>query len=146
MKNFKFTIEGKAYEVTVKEKGANLAEVSVNGKTFSVEIEDMNKEQIPKAISRPAAAVPKMQTATAVPVSVPKAAAGAGSVKSPLPGTIFKIEVSAGQTVKKGDLLLVMEAMKMENNILAAKDGVVKAVHVQVGQTVLPGDVLVDVE
>lgn len=144
MKNFKFKIEGNEYTVAVEEKDANLVEVSVNGKTFTVEVE--NSKKVPKPVSRPVAAAPKVQAATAAPVSAPKAAAGAGSVKSPLPGTIFKIEVSAGQAVKKGDVLLVMEAMKMENNILSAKDGVVKAVHVQVGQTVLPGDVLVDVE
>jgi len=146
MKKFKFKIEGNPYEVAVEEKGANLAEVSVNGKTFTVEIEGAPKVQVaPKPVARPqVVSTPKPQPTTA-PVA-PKTAASANSVTAPIPGTIFKIVVSAGQTVKKGDVLLVMEAMKMENNILATKDGTVKTIHVQLGQAVQNGDALVDVE
>ncbi|MDR0873782.1 MAG: biotin/lipoyl-binding protein [Prevotellaceae bacterium] len=147
MKEFKFKIDGETYNVAVEEKDANLAEVQVNGKTFTVEVEGAPKAQAPKPVARPVATAHKAQPAT-VPVApaAPKVAGSANSVKAPLPGTIFKVEVSAGQAVKKGDVLLVMEAMKMENNILAAKDGTVKAVYVQLGQTVLPGDALVDLE
>jgi biotin carboxyl carrier protein len=63
-----------------------------------------------------------------------------------LPGNVVKILVSAGQAVKRGDTLLVMEAMKMENNIMAEKDGTVKAVYVEVGRTVALGDALVEIE
>jgi biotin carboxyl carrier protein len=144
MKNFKFKIDGESYEVAVEEKDANLAEVQVNGKTFTVEVEGAPKAQTPKPVARPVAAAPKAQPAAAP--AAPKVAAGANSVKAPLPGTIFRIDVSAGQAVKKGTVLLVMEAMKMENNILAPKDGAVKSVYVSVGQTVMPGDALVDLE
>ena len=149
MKNFKFKIDGNTYEVAVEEKDANLAEVSVNGKTFSIEME--SKAAAPaalKAVAAPAkAAAPKAKPAVAPAAAAPaKPAAGAAAVTAPIPGTVFKILTNAGAKVKKGETLLVLEAMKMENNILAAKDGVVKAVLVSVGQSVLQGDVLVDVE
>ncbi|GHT33715.1 acetyl-CoA carboxylase biotin carboxyl carrier protein subunit [Bacteroidia bacterium] len=146
MKEFKFKIDGETYNVAVEEKDANLAEVQVNGKTFTVEVEDAPKAQAPKPVARPVATAPKAQPATVPVAERSRSTGGANSVKAPLPGTIFKIEVNAGQAVKKGAVLLVMEAMKMENNILAAKDGTVKAVYVQLGQTVLPGDALVDLE
>ena len=75
--------------------------------------------------------------------AAPKAAAGANTIESPLPGTILKVNVAAGQAVKAGDILMILEAMKMENEILAPEDGTVSAVHVQVGATVQSGDPLV---
>jgi len=147
MKTFKFKIEGNDYEVAVNKKDGNLAEVTVNGKTLSVEMEGKAKSQVAKpAVSAPKAAPKAKPAAAPAKAAAPKAAANANSVTAPLPGTIFKIVASTGQAVKKGEVLLVMEAMKMENNILAAKDGTVKTIHVQLGQTVLPGDALVDVE
>ena len=76
----------------------------------------------------------------------PAATGGASSIKAPLPGTILTINVKAGAQVKRGDVLIVMEAMKMENNIMANKDGQVKAIHVTVGQTVTQDDPLIDLE
>ena len=87
-----------------------------------------------------------MQTPTPkgnTPVA-PVQAASKQAIKSPLPGTIVSINVKEGDQVKKGDVLIVMEAMKMENNIMAAKAGQVKAVYVSVGQTVAQDDALVD--
>jgi biotin carboxyl carrier protein len=144
MKSFKFKIDGKTYEVSVEEKEANRAEVQLNGKTISVEIEG---EEIP--VKRPVVVKKKTATAPAAQPaaqSAPKPAGGINSIKAPIPGVIFKIEVSAGQSVKKGDVLLIMESMKMENNILANRDGVVKAVYVNLGETVLQGNPLVDLE
>ena len=135
MKEFKFTIDGKQYNAAVNELEDNFAEVTINGKTYKVELE---KEEAPAAaaVRRPAAA------------AAPAAAAPAGlmTVKSPLPGSIVKVLVKAGQAVKKGDVLLTMESMKMENNVAAEADGTVKAVYVEPGKTVMQYDKLLDLE
>ena len=135
MREFKFTIDGKQYNAAVNELEDNFAEVTLNGKTYKVELE---KEEAPAAaaVRRPAAA------------AAPAAAAPAGlmTVKSPLPGSIVKVLVKAGQAVKKGDVLLTMESMKMENNIAAEADGTVKAIYVEPGKTVMQDDKLLDLE
>jgi biotin carboxyl carrier protein len=135
MKEFKFSIDGNQYNAAVNELEDNFAEVSINGKTYKVELE---KEEAPAAaaVRRPAAA------------AAPAAAAPAGlmTVKSPLPGSIVKVLVKAGQAVKKGDVLLTMESMKMENNVTAEADGTVKAVYVEPGKTVMQDDKLLDLE
>ena len=135
MREFKFTIDGKQYNAAVNELEDNCAEVTINGKTYKVELE---KEEAPAAaaVRRPAAA------------AAPAAAAPAGlmTVKSPLPGSIVKVLVKAGQAVKKGDVLLTMESMKMENNVAAEADGTVKAVYVEPGKTVMQDDKLLDLE
>ena len=134
MREFKFTIDGKQYNAAVNELEDNFAEVTINGKTYKVELE---KEEAPAAaaVRRPAAAAP----AAAAP-------AGLMTVKSPLPGSIVKVLVKAGQAVKKGDVLLTMESMKMENNVAAEADGTVKAVYVEPGKTVMQDDKLLDLE
>ena len=121
MREFKFTIDGKQFNAAVNELEDNFAEVTINGKTYKVELE---KEEAP------AAAAP----------------AGLMTVKSPLPGSIVKVLVKAGQAVKKGDVLLTMESMKMENNVCADADGTVKAVYVEPGKTVMQDDKLLDIE
>ncbi|MBR5936442.1 MAG: biotin/lipoyl-binding protein [Bacteroidaceae bacterium] len=135
MKEFKFTIDGKQYNAAVNELEDNFAEVTINGKTYKVELE---KEEAPAAaaVRRPAAA------------AAPAAAAPAGlmTVKSPLPGSIVKVLVKAGQAVKKGDVLLTMESMKMENNVTAEADGTVKSVYVEPGKNVMQDDKLLDLE
>ncbi|MBP6635545.1 MAG: biotin/lipoyl-binding protein [Paludibacter sp.] len=80
--------------------------------------------------------------------SAPAAASSAYAkpMRSPLPGSILKVAVSAGQHVKRGDLLLTLESMKMENSIYAEKNGIVKKIHVQAGQSVMQDDVLLDIE
>ena len=134
MKEFKFTIDGKQYNAAVNELEDNFAEVTLNGKTYKVELE---KEEAPAAaaVRRPAAAA-----ATAA------APAGLMTVKSPLPCSIVKVLVKAGQAVKKGDVLLTMESMKMENNVTAEADGTVKAVYVEPGKNVMQDDKLLDLE
>ncbi len=139
MKEFKFKINGKDFETSVNELDDNKVEVTVNGKTYAVELpkEEKKVQPVVRPVAKPAVA-PK-ETASA-----PKTAGGAGTVKSPLPGSIITIAVKEGQSVKRGDLLLTIESMKMENAIKAGKDGVVSAIHVQPGQSVLQGDALVD--
>ena len=134
MRDFKFTIDGKQINAAVNELEDNFAEVTINGKTYKVELE---KEEAP------AAAAVRRPAATAATAAAP---AGLMTVKSPLPGSIVKVLVKAGQAVKKGDVLLTMESMKMENNVTAEADGTVKAVYVEPGKTVMQDDKLLDLE
>lgn len=137
MKEFSFKINGQEYKTTVNEIEGGITEVTVNGKKYAVEMEK-------KAAPKVAAPAPK---AAAAPAAAPKAAAPAAAggmqVKSPLPGSIIKVLVSEGQAVKKGDVLLQLESMKMANDIAAECDGTVKQIAVSAGQNVMQDDLLV---
>ncbi|MBQ9522397.1 MAG: biotin/lipoyl-binding protein [Paludibacteraceae bacterium] len=134
MKEFSFKINGVEYKTSVEEIENGLAEVTVNGKTYQVET-----EKRPVAAPRPAAPAPAPAPAPAAP-----AAPVAGTkVESPLPGSIIKVLVKEGQAVKKGETLLTLESMKMENIIAAECDGTVKQIAVAAGQNVMQGDLLV---
>ncbi len=145
MKEFTFKINGAEYKCAVEEIEAGKAKVTVNGKMYEVETEK------PAAAAKPAAApAPKPAAApAAAPVApkaeAPKAApvAGGVQVKSPLPGSVIKVLVSEGQAVKKGDTLLTLESMKMENAIMAEQDGTVKQIAVTPGQNVMQDDLLI---
>lgn len=147
-KEFSFKINGAEYKCAVEEIEAGLTEVTVNGKKYTVETEKpvapapkaAPAAAAPKAAPAPAAAAPK--AAAPAPKAAAPAAAGA-QVKSPLPGSVVKVCVSEGQDVKKGDTLLILESMKMENPILAEQDGKVAQVAVAAGQTVMQDDLLV---
>ena len=144
MKEFKFVIDGHKFTTTVNELGGDLAEVTVNGTAFKVQIE---KDQ-PAAAPKPAPVAPKAEAPkpAAQPAEAPKpAAAPADGVKvtSPLPGSVIKVTVSEGQAVKKGDTLLILESMKMENPVLAEQDGTVKQIAVSAGQNVMQDDLLI---
>ena len=119
--------------------------VKVNGVEYVVEIEEDGTAPAvaPKTAPAPKAAPAPAPKAAPAPAPAPAAPAGAGAIVSPMPGTILKVNVAAGQAVKKGDVLLIIEAMKMENEIMALEDGTVKAVHVAAGQTVDTGAALV---
>lgn len=139
MKEYKYKINGKEYKVAVGDIKDNIAHVEVNGKAYAVEMEEEKKPEV--IVKRPAAPAPK---STPAPKAAPKAAAGsAGGVKSPLPGVILDIKVSVGQEVKKGDVVIVLEAMKMENNINADRDGKIVEIPVSKGESVLEGTDLV---
>ena len=113
--------------------------ITVNGVAYSVSVEETAAGAAPVAAAPVAAPVaPK-----AAPAAAPKAAAGAVTVKAPMPGNILDVKVKAGDSVKAGDTLLILEAMKMENEILAPQDGTVASVNVNKGDTVNSGDVLV---
>ena len=118
MKNYTITVNGNVYDVTVEEGAATSA---------------------PKAAA-PKAAAPK----AAAPKAAPKAAAGQGSVKvnSPMPGKILSVKTSVGQAVKKGEVLMILEAMKMENEVVAPEDGTVASIDVAAGDSVEAGVVL----
>lgn len=136
MKEFKFKINGTEYTTSVNEKEGNITEVTVNGKTYQVEMD--KPATAPKAAAKAApAAAAKAAAAAAAP------AAGGTKVVSPLPGSIIKVLVNEGQAVKKGDVLLQLESMKMANDIAAECDGTVKQIAVTAGQSVMQDDLLV---
>ena len=137
-KGFSFIIGGQKYDTTVKEKEPNIAEVVVNGTSFIVEFKKNESKKVKAA--RPVA--PAATTVAAAPAQP----AGAATVKSPLPGSIVKVMVKAGDSVKKGDTLLTMESMKMENIVASEYTGTVKNVLVQPGQNVMQDDKLVEIE
>lgn len=137
MKKFKFKINESEYEVTVNEIEQNIAEIEVNGTPFTVQIERSEKSGS-TSNRKPAGKVTPINTPTRIVVG--------SSIKSPLPGVVVKVLVHAGQSVKRGDVLLTMESMKMENNILAEEDCIISKVHVQPGQSVMQDDILVDFE
>ena len=138
MKEFTFKINGAEYKCAVEEIEAGKTNVTVNGKVYTVETE------APAAAPAPA---PKPAAAPAAPkAEAPKPAApvaGGIQVKSPLPGSVIKVLVSEGQAVKKGDTLLTLESMKMENAIMAEADGTVKQIAVTPGQNVMQDDLLI---
>ena len=123
--------------------------IKVNGNQYEVEVEEVRDDSIAAA----AAAAPevKAQAPVRAPASVTKPVekkdtvipAGASTITAPMPGTILKVNVNAGDVVKKGQVLLILEAMKMENEIVAAADGAIASVNVSKGSSVNAGDVLV---
>ena len=145
MKEFAFKLNGAEYKCAVEELEAGKAKVTVNGKVYEVETEKAAPKVAPAA--KPAAPAP--QAAPAAPkAEAPKPAAPAApaagvQVKSPLPGSVIKVLVSEGQAVKKGDTLLTLESMKMENAIMAEADGTVKQIAVTPGQNVMQDDLLI---
>ena len=146
MKQFKFTIAGQPYDTTVNEIEPNVCEVTVNGTVFQVEIEKQETvKKKPVVAPRPAATATGAVVSASKPAAAP-ASAGTTVVKSPLPGSIVKVMVQAGQDIKKGDTLLTMESMKMENVIASEVTGKVKSVLVQPGQNVMQDDKLVEIE
>ena len=134
MKAYKFKIGGNQYDVTVNGIEGKLADVTVNGVNYQVELEN-------EVAAAPAAAAPVAAPATEAAPAAPKAAAPAGGKKigSPLPGVIISVDVKEGQAVKRGQKVAVIEAMKMENEILAECDGTIAAIHVKQGDSVLEG-------
>ena len=136
MAQYKFKINGGEYDVTINGIENNIADVQVNGTQYKVEIENA-----PKAAAAPAAAPAAAQApaAAAAPAAAPQASGEGEVVTSPLPGVIIEVSAAVGQTVKAGQKVAVLEAMKMENEIQAPKDGKITAVHVSKGDSILEG-------
>ena len=139
MKTYKYTINGKAYEIAINEVGDTTANVTVNGEAYNVEWEKP-KEEKPVVKVQPVAAKP---AAAPAPAAAPSASVDGHAIKTPLPGVIIDVKVNVGDEVKKGSTVVVLEAMKMENNINADRDGKVVAIQVAKGDTVADGAVLV---
>jgi len=143
MKEFAFKINGAEYKCAVEEIEAGKTKVTVNGKVYEVETEAPKaapKVEAPKPAPAPKPAAAAAPKAEAKPAAAP--AAGL-QVKSPLPGSVIKVLVSEGQAVKRGDTLLTLESMKMENAIMAEADGTVKQIAVTPGQNVMQDDLLI---
>lgn len=141
MKEYKYKINGNVYKVTIGDIDDNIAHVEVNGTPYKVEMEKAPKVAV-KPVVRPVAPAP-----APTPVARPAAApSGKSGVKSPLPGVILDVKVNVGDTVQKGQTVVILEAMKMENNINADKDGKVTAINVSKGESVLEGTDLVIIE
>jgi len=134
MRTYSYTVNGARYDVTIESLRDQVAKLNVNGIAFDVEILGAPRPAPPPPAAAPAAA------------PAAKGAAGEGTpVAAPLPGVVTKVLVSAGQAVKKGDTVVVLEAMKMENNITAECDGKVTGVCVAAGDSVLEGTTLVTI-
>ena len=144
MKEYKYTIEGNKYEVAINEVNDTTAKVTVNGAEYTVEWEKPVEEK-PVVKVKPAVAKPTAPTtpATAAPAAAP---VSGNAIKTPLPGVIIDVKVNVGDTVTKGQTVVVLEAMKMENNINADRDGKVTAIQVAKGDTVADGAVLIVLE
>ena len=144
MKEYKYKINGNLYNVVIGDMEENIVHVEVNGTHYTVETEKkMKAAPAPKPVVRPAAK-PAAAPAAAAPAAKP--AAGKSGVKSPLPGVILDIKVKEGDMVKKGQTIIILEAMKMENSINADKDGKIAAINVSKGESVLEGTDLVIIE
>ena len=136
MNKYQYKVQGVDYDVEIEEVEGNLAKVSVNGIQFEVELKrPINPVH---AIKKPKVAAPKP--------AAPAAAPGSGNpVKAPLPGTISSISVKVGDQVNVGDTVLVLEAMKMQNNIEAEYAGTVTSIVVNPGDSVMEGAVLLTI-
>ena len=146
MKEYKYKINGNLYNVVIGAIEENIAHVEVNGTHYTVEMEKKPKAApAPKPVVRPAAK-PAAAPAAPAPVAKPAAGGAKSGVKSPLPGVILDIKVNVGDEVKKGQTIIILEAMKMENSINADKDGKVAAINVSKGESVLEGTDLVIIE
>ena len=142
MKEYKYRINGHEYTVAVNEVCDTTAKVTVNGEEYTVEWEKPVEEK-PVVKVQPAAAKP-----APAPAAKPAAATAVDghAIKTPLPGVIIDVKVNVGDTVAKGQTVVVLEAMKMENNINADRDGKVTAIQVAKGDTGADGAVLVVLE
>ena len=158
MKEYKFKINGNSYNVTVNSVEGNIADVTVNGASYKVEMENAPVASQPSAPAAPVApvqiaaaqqnapaqAAPTAPAAPAAPAT-PKAAGSGKAVTAPLPGVIIEVSVKVGDAVKAGDQVAVLEAMKMENAIEATCDGTVTSISVNKGYSVLEGAPIVTI-
>ena len=144
MKEYKYTINGNKYEVTIANIEDNIANVVVNGEEYKVEMEKEPEPQKNKVVVKPVAqqqaAAPAQNSESSARVNMNNA------IKSPLPGVITEIKVAVGDEVKAGDTVVVLEAMKMANNLDAEKGGKVTAVLVKEGESVMEDTPLVVIE
>ncbi|MBR1889509.1 MAG: acetyl-CoA carboxylase biotin carboxyl carrier protein subunit [Alloprevotella sp.] len=149
MKQYTYKINGAAYDVCIDHIKGQTARLTVNGIPFEVEMQgaQLSENNLPEApvaeTSAPAQASPAPVAQTSKPA--PQGAGEGTPVKAPLPGIVTKILVSVGQKVKRGENVLVLEAMKMENNIAAESDGTVSGIAVSAGDSVLEGTVLITI-
>ena len=142
MKKFKYTINGTQYDVSVEPVSSEQVSVTVNGETYVVDMEKEKEPEQVKPVVRPVA-TPTVQPAAA---SRNSRVYNDKVVKAPLPGVIIDVKVKVGDTIEAGDTVVILEAMKMNNNLTAECSGTVVAVNVQPGNSVMEDDVLVEIQ
>jgi len=142
MKNFTFNINDNSYSVRIVSQEKSTINLEVNGTAYTVKMEEELKTSKTPTLVRSA---PKVSQE---PAKIKTAATSAGKVgiSAPIPGVVLSLNVKVGDAVNVGDTLLVLEAMKMENNITADKPGTVSAINVSVGQQVLQSEVMIELE
>ena len=150
MSKYQYKVQGVDYEVEIEDVEGNIAKVNVNGSPFEVELQQPINAAKHPTIVKPKVEAPKPVAAApvaAAPVAAqPATAVGAGNAqKAPLPGTITSINVKVGDTVAVGDTVVVLEAMKMQNNIEAEYAGTVTSITVNQGDSVMEGAVLLTI-
>ena len=150
MNKYQYKVKGVDYEVEIAEVEGNIAKVNVNGIPFEVELQKPINAAKHPTLNTPKVVAPQAPTPTAAPAtSVAPAAQAAPTsghpLKAPLPGTIIDIKVAVGQQVNVGDTVIVLEAMKMQNNIEAESAGQVTSILVNKGDTVMEGTVLLTI-
>lgn len=149
MKQYRLTVNGNEYDVAVANIENGVAKVTVNGTGYEVAVQS-NTLLKPKP-AKPVQVAPATYSSnpTVTPAKISQnapASSGATPLKSPLPGVILDIKVREGDTVREGQLMMVLEAMKMENNVDAHKSGVVRSINKNQGDSVLEGEVLLTIE
>ncbi len=146
MKKFKINVNGNLYDININDFDENIADIEVNGIHYKVELEGVAPiSKTPKFVQKPAIPSTDTHPSTAI-TNKPDSPKGGGTIKSPLPGVILDIFVKEGESVKMGQKLIMLEAMKMENNINADKEGVVQSIKVGKGDSVMEGDILIIIE
>lgn len=137
MKKFKFTISGSDYDVQVNDIEDNIADVEVNGTSYKVQLhQEVKQTKTPKLVRKPVTKKPGEG-------QIQKSTTGGTTIKAPLPGTVISIDVNEGDTVTKGQTVMTMEAMKMENNVMSDVAGTVQSIKVNTGDSVLQDDILI---
>lgn len=144
MKEYRYKINGNLYKVVVGDIEENNVQVEVNGTSYTVELEKQAKPKI-KPVVRTASTTPAPPPAAAVSRPAP-VSGGKSGIKSPLPGVVLEVKVKEGDTVRRGQTLLVLEAMKMENDIKSDRDGKVTSILVSKGESILEGTDLIIIE
>ena len=155
MAKYQYTVKGVDYEVEIQDIEGNIANVTVNGIPFEVEMKQPVKadkqkvklrgEQTVKSENNNSSST-SAANATAAPTAKPAAAAAGKPVVAPLPGTINEIKVKVGDKVNAGDTVVILEAMKMQNNIEAETSGTITGINVNKGDAVMEGDTLVTIK
>lgn len=140
MKSFKFKIRGNSYDVNILEAEGNQFKLEVNGSEYEVEMDrEMKQQKTPRLVRSAVKTHKPLKQAN-------NSGGGLSKITCPLPGNIMNIFVKVGDQVKKGDKLLMYEAMKMENQVLADRDGEIANIKVNVGDAVLQDDVLIEMK
>lgn len=145
MKQYKFKINGNQYDVTINSISGETADVTVNGTSYQVEMENCGSQPAAAPTAPTAPAAPSPAPAAAPVPAAPAPSAGGKKITSPLPGVIVEVNVKVGDTVKAGQQVAVLEAMKMENSIESEFAGTVTAVHVDKGNSVLEGAAIITI-